>query len=151
MYLLGKNLLAILNNIWHSFHVNRNTLRFLKVYEKHESKLVNQSYGFYYNIMSCIHKHNIVVTEILVICTVCLAEYGPKLTQFFIFLQANILFYFFIVSTVTLIFYRFRHLRESYKLSVVYDEGFAFFFITVFFFVFYRVFVKSDVTVVVHN
>jgi len=65
--------------------------------------------------MSCVHKHNIVISEMLVIATVCLAEYGPKLTSFFVNFQALILFFFGLISTITLIFYKFKHIREIYK------------------------------------
>ncbi len=66
-------------------------------------------------MMSNIHKHSINVTEALVICTICLGEYGHTITPFFVCIQASILFYFALISTVTIIFYKFKHLRETIK------------------------------------
>lgn len=150
-YLIGKNFLSILNNIWYSFHVNRNTLRYLKIFKQHQNKLVNQSYGFYYNTMSQIHKNNIVVSEVIVLGTICLAEYKTSISIFFIWLSTAILFYFLLLSLVTILSYNFKHIKEVIKMADVFDTGFCYYFVIVFLFLFYQYFIKSQVMILLRG
>jgi hypothetical protein len=144
-YLVGKNLLAIFNNMWYSYHINRNTLRYLKIFKTHENKLINQSYGFYYNMMSQITKHNIMQTEVIVIVTLGLFEYDPKLTIFFIMLSSIILIYFICISLILGFGYNFKHLREFMKMVTIIDTGFIYYFILFFIFLFYTHFINGSV------
>lgn len=147
-YLVGKNLLLLFNNMWYSYHINRNTLRYLKIYENHENKLINQSYGFYYNMMSHIHRHNILITEVIVLSTICLSEYKTSITVFFIYLSAVLLFLLILISIIITLSYHFKHLREFMKMISVLDGAFTYVFIMSFIFLFYRFFIIQEVLVV---
>lgn len=147
-YLVGKNLLLLFNNIWYSYHINRNTLRYLKIYENHENKLINQSYGFYYNMMSHIHRHNILLTEVIVLSTICLSEYKTSITVFFIYLAAVLLFLLILISVIITLSYNFKHLREFMKMISVVDGAFSYVFAICFIFLFYRFFIIQDVLVI---
>lgn len=146
-YLVGKNLLYILNNIWHAHHVNRNTLRYLSLFKQHRNKLILQSYGYYNNITSMIHKNNIVFTEVLALSTICLAEYKTKISIFFIWLQTSVLFFFMGLSIVALKSYKFTHVKQIIKMAEVFDTGFCYYYVMVFIFLFYQFFMMEEVTI----
>lgn len=146
-YLLGKNLMLILNNIWYSYHVNRKTLRYLRVDADYFNKLAAQSYGFYYNTLSKIHKHNVVTTEVIVLSTICLAEYKTSIVEFFLFFSAIMLLYLVLTNTASIYLYNFKNIKEFLNANDVSRITFSYFFFMSLIFIFYHYFIKPGVIV----
>ena len=146
-YLLGKNMLLILNNMWYSYHLNRKTLRYLRVDSSYFNKLAAQSYGFYYNTLSKIHKHNVVTTEIIVLSTICLAEYKTNIVEFFLFFAAVLLLYLLLTNSVSIYLYDFRNIKEFLNGNDVSRIAFSYFFFISLMFIFYHYFISPGITV----
>jgi len=140
-------MLLILNNIWYSYHLNRKILRYLRVDSHYLNKLAAQSYGFYYNTLSKIHKHNVVTTEVIVLSTICLAEYKTNIVEFFLFFAAILLLYLLFTNSVSIYLYNFKNIKEFLNGNDVSRIAFSYFFFMSLMFIFYHYFIKPHIIV----
>lgn len=101
--------------------------------------------------MSQIHKNNIVVTEVIVLSTICLTIYKTQISIFFILFSSAILFYFLTLSICTILSYNFKHIKEIIKMADVFDNGFCYYFVMVFMFLFYQYFIKANVLILLRG
>lgn len=73
----------------------------------------------------------------IVLSTICLAEYKTTISIFFIWMATSILFFFLLLSIVALMSYNFKHIKEVLTMADVFDTGFIYYFLTMFMFIFY--------------
>lgn len=146
-YLLGKNLLLIFNNIWYSYHVNRKTLKYLGIDSNYTNKLAAQSFGFYYNTLCKVHKHSVLTTEVIVLSTICLAEYKTSIVEFFLFFSSILLIFLLFSNTLTIYVYNFKNIKEFLASNDVNRITFSYFFFMSLLFIFYHYFIKPGVIV----
>jgi hypothetical protein len=146
-YYCGKNLLHVFNNMWEGFNMNKQILKLLSKQYNRTKMLAFYSQGYYFNVMSRIYKQGILVSELLVVLTVCGFKMAPGLQFFFSYFYAVLLAFVIVFYLVVNNGFNFRDSKESIAMITVLKLGFTYFFVITFLFLFYRHFISKGVRV----
>lgn len=150
-YYIGKNLFHIFNNIWESYHMNNKILEFLIFDMLRKKSLEFYSQGFYYNVMIRIHRQSIIVSEVLVILTIAVFQFAPKISIFFIYFYTVMLWFLMVFSIGSKLMFNFKNSIESVKMITVLKITFLYYFIIQFMIVYYRYFMLNNISVIEEN
>lgn len=146
-YYCGKNLLHVFNNMWEGFNMNKQILKLLSKQYNRTKVLAFYSQGYYFNVMSRIYKQGILVSELLVVLTVCGFQMASGLQFFFSYFYAVLLSFVIVFYLVVNGGFNFRDSKESIAMITVLKLGFTYFFVIAFLFLFYRHFIARGVRV----
>lgn len=147
-YYVGKNLFHVLNNLWESFHMNNKVFELLTFDHLRRKSLEFYSQGFYYNVIIRIHRQAIIFSEVLVVLTVGIFQISEKISVFFVYFYALLLWYIMVFYLTTVWMFNFKTSIEATRMTIILKIGFLYYFITQFMFVYYRYFIANDLVVV---
>lgn len=147
-YIVGKNLVFILHNIWENYSIVMNNLRLSTDVSTGTQNLTFYSLSYFFNVLNRTLKHNIIITEVIVFSTLFLAKFKGVGRNFFILFTAVLLWYFLCFSFIVIICYSFTRLKNYIKITLVMRLGFIYYFVTTFVVVFYRFLIKPGVYII---
>jgi hypothetical protein len=146
-YYCGKNLLHIFNNMWESFNMNKQILKLLSKQYNRTKMLAFYSQGFYFNVINRIYKQGILISELLVVLTICVFQFTELIAQFFTYFYTVLLVILIIFYLVANYGFNFKDAKEAISMITVLKLGFTYFFVIAFLFFFYRFFIVNKIQI----